>query len=71
MSEIIDKHKSKKSLELETKNACFQSLLDEIEKDVVQHQHIVSKIQLKAVDYDGYDFTKDVDYLLKEQIDGK
>lgn len=69
--EVVDRYKNKRELELETKGACFDALLEEIDEDLVMHQHIVSKIQLKAVNYDGYDFTKDVDDLMKEQINVK
>jgi hypothetical protein len=50
------------------RNQSFSKLLDFIEDDILTHSELVTKISLAAQDYDGYDFTEDINELLKEGI---
>ena len=52
----------------ELANQSFSRLIDFIEDDILTHSELVTKINLAAQDYEGYDFTEDINDLLRESI---
>lgn len=46
----------------------FELLVDKLDGDFVQLSNMIDKIKKQASNYDGYDFTEDIKFLIEDMI---
>lgn len=53
---------------LKKQEVSFELLLSSLDDDLAEIQELINKVKKRALDYDGLDFSEEIENLLREMI---